>query len=139
MQVRVFTAYALRVLRYLAVHGQEAQTGPHIAREIGITYANFAQTATKLAHCGLISSVDGRYGGYFLAKPAHDISLYDVFCAIEGELQMSPYSLEQKSLSANGQNTQIFLSQFQSRMIAELSSKSIADLGEEYTMTNERG
>jgi len=53
--------------------------------------ANFlAQILSKLRNHGLITSRRGSQGGYTLARPSDEISLYDVLMAVEGQcLQLS--------------------------------------------------
>ena len=47
--------------------------------------ANFlAQILIKLRDHGLITSRRGNHGGYTLARPPEDISLYDILLAVEG-------------------------------------------------------
>ncbi len=47
--------------------------------------ANFlAQILIKLRDHGLITSRRGNHGGYTLARPPEDISLYDILMAVEG-------------------------------------------------------
>ena len=53
--------------------------------------ANFlAQILSKLRNHGLITSRRGSQGGYTLARPSDEISLYDILMAVEGQcLQLS--------------------------------------------------
>jgi len=53
--------------------------------------ANFlAQILGKLRNAGLITSRRGNQGGYILARPPEEISLYDILMAVEGQcLQLS--------------------------------------------------
>ena len=58
-------------------------------REIALTYtfseAHLAKVLARLVRAGLITATRGPSGGYRLAKPADDISLDDIYRAIEGE------------------------------------------------------
>ncbi len=59
--------------------------------EIEAVPANFlAQILSKLRNHGLITSRRGSQGGYLLARPPEEISLYDILVAVEGQcLQLS--------------------------------------------------
>ena len=141
MQLRAFTEYAIRILRHLDVHGPERRSALEIAKELGIPYSNFAQVAVKLRQAGLLTSVQGRTGGYQLGRPAREISVYDVFRCIEGDLQISRYLLKEAQSDSDkpgDQKTQAFLQNLQNKMIAELSDKSIADLGQDDSVPNDR-
>ena len=102
-----------------------------IADAIDITYPFFIKIANRLKKHGFLSSVQGRNGGYVLGKLAHEISLYDVYVCIEGELQISNCIRSNESCVrgkvydckvCNAWQT------LQSKMIEEMSSQHIADL-----------
>jgi len=89
MQVQISTDYAIRILQYLHKHREGLPTAMTISQSIGITYPFFIKIANQLKQKGLLSAVQGRNGGYRLARPAHQISVYDVFLSIEGDLQIN--------------------------------------------------
>jgi len=86
MQFQIATDYAIRILLYLKMHKNELPTAMVIAQEMGITYPFFIKVANRLKNEGLISAVQGRNGGYYLGRPADEISLYDIIRAIEGDV-----------------------------------------------------
>lgn len=49
----------------------------------GITISNLEQLFAKLRRTGLVRSVRGPGGGYFLAKPPHEITIADILRAVE--------------------------------------------------------
>ncbi len=84
--------YGLMALKYLAE--QAATAAPHptaqSAKDIAEAYhippqllAKILQTLTK---GGILVSHAGTNGGYALARPAHDISAFEVIRAIDGPL-----------------------------------------------------
>jgi len=89
MQFQVSTDYALRILHYLHENNETLSTAMTISQAVGVTYPFFIKIATQLKKKGLLSAVQGRNGGYFLGRPAEEISLYDVFWSIEGDLALS--------------------------------------------------
>ena len=89
MQIQISTDYALRILLYLQENRGELQTATTISEAIGVTYPFFIKLACQLKKHGLVNAMCGRNGGYALGKPACEISVYDVFLAIEGEVQIS--------------------------------------------------
>jgi len=96
-----------------------------------MTYPFVIKVANQLKKHGLLSSVQGRNGGYYLGRPAHTISFYDVFVAIEGELQITQCLRGNQSCSKcdpKDCKTHKFLYSLQEKMILELSSQTIADL-----------
>jgi Rrf2 family cysteine metabolism transcriptional repressor len=62
----------------------------HLARTESVPANFLAQILGKLRNAGLITSRRGNQGGYILARPPDEISLYDILMAVEGQcLQLS--------------------------------------------------
>ena len=131
MKLQISTDYAMRILQHLHVHKGEVQTATAISGAVGITYPFFIKIANQLKRAGLLVSVQGRHGGYALGRPGHEISYYDVLVSTTGEVKISR-CLESGEPCLHGQRSackvHTFLQGLQGRIIAELSSQSIADL-----------
>ncbi len=80
--------YACRVLAEMArLHGSGEYTRIEHLAEAEAVPANFlAQILCELRDAGLIASKRGIQGGYALARPPEQITLYDIMKAIDGEL-----------------------------------------------------
>jgi len=130
MKIQISTDYAIRILHYLDTH-KGMHTATDIADAIDITYPFFIKIANRLKKQGLLSSVQGRNGGYMLGKLAHEISLYDVFMCVEGELQIS-HCIQKGVPCTQGKSRNCKLHKawhtLQSKMIEEMSTQYIADL-----------
>jgi len=86
MKISVKVDYACRVMAELArLHdsGTLAQI-EHLARTEAVPANFLAQILGKLRTHGLILSRRGNQGGFTLARPPEDISLYDILEAVEG-------------------------------------------------------
>src|SRR5262245_6570303 len=78
------TQHALRALIYLARHGDGALVHSRaIASAEAIPGAFLAKILHRLRGRGLLRSVMGPGGGYALARPARDISVYDIAAAFD--------------------------------------------------------
>lgn len=77
--------YALRALTHLA-HRRDREFVPlnEIAEAEDIPYPFLAKIAQRLVRTGLLESAKGRTGGFALARPATEITLYDIKEAIDG-------------------------------------------------------
>jgi Rrf2 family protein len=86
MKISVKVDYACRVMAELArLHGSGELAQIEQLAQAEAVPANFlAQILIKLRDAGLITSRRGNHGGYTLAKPPEDISLYDILVAVEG-------------------------------------------------------
>ena len=92
MRISVKVDYACRVMAELArLHGSgELAQIEHLARTEAVPANFLAQILLKLRDHGLITSRRGNQGGYTLARPPEEISLYDILMAVEGQcLQLS--------------------------------------------------
>lgn len=92
MKVSVQVDYACRVMAELArLHGSgELAQIEHLAETEAVPANFLAQILLKLRNHGLITSRRGNQGGYTLARPPEEISLFDILVAVEGQcLQLS--------------------------------------------------
>ena len=55
-----------------------------LAEYHGISRTYLAKHLQQLSRAGLVSSVEGRVGGYLLTRPAAEITVLDVVQAIDG-------------------------------------------------------
>lgn len=79
--------YGLMALKYLAEHPDlGAQSAKDIAEAYHIPPPLLAKILQTLAKAGLLVSHAGTNGGYALARPATDISAFEVIRAIDGPL-----------------------------------------------------
>jgi Rrf2 family protein len=88
VKISVKVEYACRVLAEMARlqgTGELAQI-EHLAKTETVPANFLAQILSELRNGGLITSKRGIQGGYALARPADQISLYDIMKVIDGEL-----------------------------------------------------
>lgn len=77
------TEYALRVVAFLADRGGEAATTRQIAAATRVPEGYLAKVVQSLARAGIVRSQRGPHGGSVLARPADDLTMYDVVQAVE--------------------------------------------------------
>ena len=84
--------YAARAILELARHPADgpARKVDDLAGEVGTSANYLVQILIELKLAGLVSSVRGKQGGYRLAKVPKDISLGEVWRAVDGEMLDSP-------------------------------------------------
>jgi len=76
--------YGIRIIRALA--GEEKKTVETISALEHIPNQYAYKILKKLEHAGFVRSIRGRDGGYQLAKPLSDITLYDIASAMNEKL-----------------------------------------------------
>ena len=89
MNIQLSINYATKIIQYLHENKGGAHTGRVISKEAGIPYKRFLLIASALTKNGLLGSIRGRAGGHFLAQPIEAIGLFDIFMALQGDMQIS--------------------------------------------------
>ena len=76
--------YAVRVLIYMAANGEEKYSAKHIYEQLNIPYKYLTKLMTDLAKRGCIESIQGRNGGFRIAKKLTEITLASIVEAVDG-------------------------------------------------------
>jgi Rrf2 family protein len=80
--------YALQALMHLAREGGGGRLFSHAAaRACGIPRKPLLGVLRPLVTAGVLRSLNGRHGGYRLARPAQDITLLEVIEAVDGPIR----------------------------------------------------
>ncbi len=84
------TDYALRIMYETARLGEGGMASVSVLAECADVPYDFArQIANRLSHQGLLRSKRGARGGFLLARPADEITMLDVFVAMDERPTMS--------------------------------------------------
>ena len=86
MRISAKVDYAVRAGVELAAAADGPTKGEVIAQAQGIPLKFLENILSDLRHAGLVGSQRGAEGGYWLARPAEEISIADVIRAVEGPL-----------------------------------------------------
>jgi len=77
--------YALQAVLYLALQPEDDMTSiKALTKKLGIPYHFLAKILQKLTRKGLLRSLKGPTGGFALALPAGQITLFQIIDAIDG-------------------------------------------------------
>jgi len=86
MHLTRYTDYALRVLLYLAVKGEERSTINEIAESYDISRNHLMKVVQDLSHRGYVTTIRGKNGGLLINRAPEDISLGRLIRDTESEL-----------------------------------------------------
>lgn len=129
MQFQITTDYAIRIIHYL--HQQNRlSTAISASQDLGISYQYYAKVINRLKQAKLVDSVQGRNGGYQLARPANEISLYDIICAMEGDVKINRCLVDgfcSRNATDNCPVHDIF-ADLQQKFVKELSNHFVSEL-----------
>jgi Rrf2 family protein len=109
MKISQSSAYALHALMYMTRHiTQLPATSKAMAKAEGMPPGYLAKILQQLAKAGLIRSAKGRDRGYVFARPPEEISLLDLFEAMEDEPLFGDCPLRHCACGGTNENCHIF-------------------------------
>ena len=129
MQVSRTLDYAVRSLIYMGNHEVPRMSMKEISEAQHIPQNYLAKIMRRMVERGLIRSMVGPEGGYFLRRDPKDINLRDIYEAVEGELRVID-CMDQDEVCALYENcTQLPVwDKLQVSMIKLLEKTSLDDL-----------
>jgi len=86
---------AFHSMGLLAKRGNQVTT-KEIAQTTGQSHAHLSKVLQRLVKAGLVRSTTGPHGGFVLAKPADQITLLEIYEAIEGPIEVPKCLLGRK-------------------------------------------
>ena len=86
LKISEAASLALHTMVYLAANDRRLATTHEIGEVLGVSEAHLAKVLQRLAKVGLVDSTRGPRGGFCLGRAGDDISLLEVYEAIEGPL-----------------------------------------------------
>jgi Rrf2 family transcriptional regulator, iron-sulfur cluster assembly transcription factor len=90
MRLSARCRYGLRAAFDIAFHNQGRPTQVReMSKRQGVSPRMLEQVLGKLKAAGVVGAQRGRRGGYFLARPAHEVTLGDIVRACDGTLQLT--------------------------------------------------
>ena len=89
MRLTRFSDYAIRVMLYLATHGERLCSIGEIATAYDISQNHLMKVVSDLAASGYIQSQRGRTGGIRLARPPAEINIGKLIRHTEGRIDLA--------------------------------------------------
>src|ERR1051325_7941313 len=129
MRVSAKVDYAVRAGAELAASADGPVKGDRIAQAQQIPLKFLENILLDLTHAGLVQSQRGAEGGYWLARPADEISLADVIRAVEGPIAnvrgLRPEQVEYVGAAAQLRNVWVAV---RANLRAVLETVTLADV-----------
>ena len=131
--------YALRSLVYLSMNEKEKKvTLSSVAGVNGISVKYLEQIFASLRKAGIVKSIHGINGGYFLSRKPEEITVEEILDAVEGDYRIEDEVTSEECLLKGISNT------IQRKVIDAINEKTgsvirnltLEDLLEDYTKTD---
>ena len=98
MAVNTQFSIAVHLLAGLAFQGDRSTTSAHLAASVNTSPSFVRRVLARLSRAGLVETATGKAGACWLAKDAKDISLLDIYQAVDAPKAFSIHSYaEQKT------------------------------------------
>lgn len=132
MRLTTKSVYGLRALIEIALNdGGEPITLSTISSIHNLPLKYLEQLLSLLRKKGIIKSIRGTNGGYFLAKKPANISMKDVIFALEGEIEIVP-CVNDQDCTESCSNSQCLArpvwDELHNNIINTLANKSLLDV-----------
>jgi Rrf2 family protein len=88
LKVSEAASLALHATAVMAGAGGRRVTARKMASALGVSEAHLSKVLQRLTRAGLVRGTRGPRGGYRLTRPARQISLREVYEAVEGGLEV---------------------------------------------------
>ncbi len=86
LKISEATSLGLHAMMVLARDSSKTLSAGDLSQELRVSEAHLAKVLQRLAKVGLVKSTRGPKGGFVLGRLAEDISLLEIYEAIEGPL-----------------------------------------------------
>ncbi len=112
MKISRSTGYALVAVGYIAQHYQQgAVLAARVSKEYTIPLEYLLKILQQLVRANVLRSKRGPRGGFFLARPAEEITMLEIIEAVDGPMishlllaeqtQNAPFSLKMEEVCRN--------------------------------------
>lgn len=130
MQLTLYTDYSLRVLIYLALHGDEVSTITEISEAYGISRNHLVKVVHNLSQQGFIQTSRGKFGGLWLDRSPERINIGEVVRHTEPNFDLVEcFNVEENTCPLGGVCTlQKVLTRASRQFMKELDQHTLADL-----------
>ncbi|AUS96535.1 Rrf2 family transcriptional regulator [Clostridium thermosuccinogenes] len=134
--------YGVKAMLDIAIHSSEGQVSlKSIAERQEISENYLEQLFATLKKSGLVKSVRGAQGGYYLAGKPEEISIGSILRALEGSLAPVDCVLEENAQSctrADNCVTKLIWEKMRDKINEAVDSISLKDLVQEYNKLNNK-
>ncbi len=129
MRISTKTRYAITAMLDLALYGGDRPvTLQDISKNQGISLSYLEQLFARLRAKKLVRGMRGPGGGYYLGRPAPEINVGEIICAVDDYVEMTHCSGEESGTPDNP--THELWGDFSSELFGFLESISLADLAQ---------
>ena len=136
LRISEATSLALHSVVFMAGNPDRSLPTAEIARALNSSESHLSKVLQRLAHLGLVRSSRGPGGGFMLSRPADQITLLEVYEAVEGPLTPNDCLLDAPVCRGTHCVLGGLLATVNHQVAAYLAGTRVADLSQVYQCTN---
>jgi Rrf2 family protein len=87
-QISSKTDFGLLIMMELAANPGETVSLSSLAKRLGVSSSYLSQIASAFSSADLVNSREGAGGGYYLSRPAEQITVWQILEALSGETKV---------------------------------------------------
>ena len=122
----------LHALAVIAAGPEPSHRTREIAARLKASAAHLAKVMVVLEHAGLVTGTRGPTGGYRLNRPARQISLREIYEAVEGPMQARACLFSEPVCEAQGCVLSKYFGGLNREVIRKLARTRLTDLVKEF-------
>jgi len=105
---------SVKALCYLATHMEAPLKSVELSKQIGGNASKLRRLLSMLSKQGIVIARKGKDGGFTLGKAANEISLQQVYCAIEDQkaFHLDVYAGQSEDARQSGKTNNFFIDLF---------------------------
>lgn len=129
MRLKKQSDYALRILMFLATHGEGTHTIKDIAQRFEISQNHLMKVVQSLAQLGYLHTVRGKNGGVRLGKPAKEIRIGQVLVQVGEQNELAECFIQTGNCKIEpGCRLKLALNKANQAFFASLDHYTLADI-----------
>jgi Rrf2 family protein len=138
LRISEAASLAIHTMVYLAGDASMQLSAGFISRELCVSEAHLAKVLQRLSRAGLLLSARGPRGGFRLARGGDEITLLDVFEAIDGPFEPEDCLMRSRTCGEMGCLFGDLLSDINKQVRDYLASRTLDDVRWVYNSSKDR-
>jgi len=131
LKISEAASLALHTVACLAASSEKPVAAKDVAGRLGVSEAHLSKVLQRLSKAGIVRSTRGPHGGFRLAHDANDVTLLDVYEAIEGSVAPATCLLK-RSVCHKGCLLGDLIRDITEQVRDQLASARLADLSDRF-------
>lgn len=129
MRISTKSRYTVNAMLNLAIQGTEGPVAlAYLCESQDVSFSYLEQLFAKLREKELVRGIRGPGGGYYLARDQDEISIGEIICAVDQQVEYNPHKMLNRSTEGQYCTSHALWDDLSQQMFDFLSGISLGDL-----------